>query len=90
MKLDLWLILRHHILATYLKYLDLLNQTVSNFHNFGVLGFWGGSLGQGLKSLAVTVRMQPKEATLKDAEIESVATKIVEKVAKATGGTLRN
>jgi phenylalanyl-tRNA synthetase beta subunit len=27
---------------------------------------------------------------LKDAEIESVATKIVEKVAKATGGTLRN
>jgi phenylalanyl-tRNA synthetase beta chain len=52
--------------------------------------FSGGSLGQGLKSLAVTVRMQPKEATLKDAEIESVATKIVEKVAKATGGTLRN
>ena len=52
--------------------------------------FSGGSLGQGLKSLAVTVRMQPKEATLKDAEIEAVATKIVEKVAKATGGTLRN
>jgi phenylalanyl-tRNA synthetase beta chain len=34
--------------------------------------------------------LQPKEATLKDAEIESIATKIVEKVAKATGGTLRN
>tara|TARA_B110000495_G_C22770328_1_gene450816 strand:- start:156 stop:725 length:570 start_codon:yes stop_codon:yes gene_type:complete len=52
--------------------------------------FSGGSLGEGLKSLAVTVRLQPKEATLKDAEIESIATKIIEKVAKATGGTLRN
>ena len=52
--------------------------------------FSGGALGEGLKSLAVTVRLQPKESTLKDAEIEAVASRIIEKVAKATGGTLRS
>lgn len=51
--------------------------------------FIGGSLGEGKKSLAVTVRLQPTEKTLKDADIEAVSTKIVEKVTKATGGILR-
>ncbi len=51
--------------------------------------FIGGSLGEGKKSLAITVRMQPKDATLTEKEIEAVAGKIVEKVSKATGGTLR-
>jgi phenylalanyl-tRNA synthetase beta chain len=51
--------------------------------------FIGGSLGEGKKSLAISVRLQPTEATLKEAEIEAVAAKIVEKVAKATGGQLR-
>ena len=51
--------------------------------------FVGGSLGEGKKSLAITVRLQPTEATLKEAEIEAVAAKVVEKVAKATGGVLR-
>jgi len=51
--------------------------------------FIGGSLGEGKKSLAVTVRLQPTEATLKDADIEAVSKKIVEKVTKATGGELR-
>lgn len=51
--------------------------------------FIGGSLGEGKKSLALTVRLQPKDATLKDAEIEAVAQKVVEKVTKATGGSLR-
>ena len=51
--------------------------------------FVGGSLGDGRKSLAITVRIEPKEATLKEAEIEALSAKIVEKVAKATGGTLR-
>ena len=32
--------------------------------------FIGGSLGEGKKSLAMTVRLQPTEATLKDADIE--------------------
>ncbi|MEO0653405.1 MAG: phenylalanine--tRNA ligase subunit beta [Pseudomonadota bacterium] len=51
--------------------------------------FIGGSLGDGKKSLAITVRMQPTEKTLTEKDIEAVSTKIVEKVGKATGGTLR-
>lgn len=51
--------------------------------------FIGGSLGDGKKSLAITVRLQPQEKTLTDEDIDAVATKIVEKVTKATGGTLR-
>ena len=51
--------------------------------------FIGGSLGEGKKSLAITVRLQPREATLKDADIEAVSARIVEKVTKATGGALR-
>ncbi len=51
--------------------------------------FIGGALGEGQKSLAVTVRMQPVDKTLTDEQIEAVAAKIVEKVSKATGGVLR-
>ncbi len=51
--------------------------------------FIGGSLGEGKKSLAITVRLQPTDATLKEKDIEAVSVKIVEKVAKATGGSLR-
>ncbi|GLT11843.1 phenylalanine--tRNA ligase beta subunit [Sulfitobacter porphyrae] len=51
--------------------------------------FIGGSLGEGKKSLAITVRMQPSETTLKDADIEAVGAKVIEKVTKATGGVLR-
>ncbi|MGB3176480.1 MAG: phenylalanine--tRNA ligase subunit beta [Albidovulum sp.] len=46
-------------------------------------------MGAGKKSLAISVRLQPRDKTLTDEEIESVSVKIVEKVAKATGGTLR-
>lgn len=49
----------------------------------------GGNLGEGKKSLAVTVRMQPTRETLKESDIEAVSAKIVDKVAKATGGELR-
>ncbi|MDP2517430.1 phenylalanine--tRNA ligase subunit beta [Shimia thalassica] len=51
--------------------------------------FIGGSLGEDKKSIAFTVRLQPTDKTLKEADIEAVAAKIVEKVTKATGGTLR-
>ena len=51
--------------------------------------FIGGALGEGRKSLAVTVRLQPTESTLKEADIEQVSKKIIEKVEKATGGRLR-
>jgi phenylalanyl-tRNA synthetase beta chain len=46
-------------------------------------------MGAGKKSIALTVRLQPTTATLTDAEIEAVSAKIIEKVTKATGGTLR-
>lgn len=51
--------------------------------------FAGPSLGEGRKSLAVNVVLQPVEKTLTDAEIEAVAKRIVDAVAKATGGVLR-
>lgn len=51
--------------------------------------FIGGSLGEGKKSLAITVRLQPTDKTLTDEEIETVGQAIVEKVSKATGGVLR-
>ncbi len=49
----------------------------------------GKGVAEGKKSLAISVRLQPKDKTLTDAEIEVVAQKIVAAVAKATGGTLR-
>lgn len=46
-------------------------------------------MGAGKKSVAITVRLQPTEKTLKEAEIEAVGAKIIDKVSKATGGALR-
>ncbi|MFO1154773.1 MAG: phenylalanine--tRNA ligase subunit beta [Rhodospirillales bacterium] len=51
--------------------------------------FTGDAIGPGKKSLAVTVVLQPVERTLTDADIEAIATRIVNAVAKATGATLR-
>ncbi|MCI2399514.1 phenylalanine--tRNA ligase subunit beta [Aliiroseovarius subalbicans] len=51
--------------------------------------FIGGSLGEGKKSLAITVRLQPRDKTLTDQDIEAVSAKIVQKVERATGGSLR-
>lgn len=46
-------------------------------------------MGAGKKSIALTVRLQPTEKTLTEGDIEAVSAKIIEKVSKATGGTLR-
>jgi phenylalanyl-tRNA synthetase beta chain len=46
-------------------------------------------MGAGKKSIALTVRLQPQEKTLTEAEIETVSARIIEKVTKATGGILR-
>lgn len=51
--------------------------------------FIGGSLGEGKKSLAITVRLQPRDGNLKDKDIEVLSAKVIEKVTKATGGVLR-
>ncbi|HEX4533721.1 MAG TPA: phenylalanine--tRNA ligase subunit beta [Rhizomicrobium sp.] len=49
----------------------------------------GKGVPEGKKSLAIAVRLQPKDKTLTDAEIDAIAGKIVDAVTKATGGTLR-
>ncbi|TGD44571.1 phenylalanine--tRNA ligase subunit beta [Pseudotabrizicola sediminis] len=46
-------------------------------------------MGAGKKSIALTVRLQPTDKTLTDAEIEAVSARVIDKVTKATGGTLR-
>jgi len=51
--------------------------------------FIGGSLGEGKKSLALTVRLQPRDQTLKDADIEAVGARVIASVTKVTGGVLR-
>ncbi|HZP19338.1 MAG TPA: phenylalanine--tRNA ligase subunit beta [Bauldia sp.] len=51
--------------------------------------FESDALGEGKKSLAIEVTLQPTERTLTEAEIDAVGKKIVAEVAKATGGTLR-
>ena len=47
------------------------------------------SLGEGRKSVAITVRLQPEGATFTDADIEAIGEKIVASVRQATGGELR-
>lgn len=49
----------------------------------------GKGVPEGKKSLAISLRLQPKDKTLTDAEIEAIAQKIVAAVNKATGATLR-
>ena len=51
--------------------------------------FEGGALGDGRKSIALGVTLQPAGKTLTDAEIEAVSARIIAQVGKATGGTLR-
>jgi len=51
--------------------------------------YQGKGIEDGKKSLAITVRLQPTEATLTDAQIEGFSQKLIETVEKATGGTLR-
>jgi phenylalanyl-tRNA synthetase beta chain len=45
--------------------------------------------GPGKKSMAISVRLQPAEGTLTEAEIEAVAGRVIAAVTKATGGSLR-
>ena len=51
--------------------------------------FEGKSLGEGKKSIAVEVTLQPILQTLNDEEIDAVSAKIISNVAKSTAGTLR-
>jgi phenylalanyl-tRNA synthetase beta chain len=51
--------------------------------------FEGGNLGEGKRSLAIEVTLQPRDKTLTDEEIDAVSKAIVAGVTKATGATLR-
>jgi phenylalanyl-tRNA synthetase beta chain len=51
--------------------------------------FAGGAMGEGRKSLAIEVTLQPVERTLTDEEIDTVSRAVIAAVEKATGGTLR-
>ncbi|RAX39424.1 phenylalanine--tRNA ligase subunit beta [Rhizobium tropici] len=51
--------------------------------------FQGASLGEGKKSIAIEVQIQPAERTLTDEDFEALTQKIVSNVTKSTGGVLR-
>ena len=61
-------------------------QLVAEVRLFDV--YAGPGIGEGKKSLAITVVLQPEDATLTDEAIEAFSQKLVAAVAKATGGTL--
>jgi phenylalanyl-tRNA synthetase beta chain len=50
----------------------------------------GKGMPDGKKSLAVSVKLQPVERTLTDAEIDAIAQRLVAAASKATGATLRS
>ena len=50
----------------------------------------GEGIAKGSKSVAVAVTLQPRKATLREEEIESVSESIVQAVAKHCGGELRS
>ncbi len=49
----------------------------------------GEHVGEGKKSLAIEVTLTPRDKTLTDEEIDTVAAKVMTQVEKATGGKLR-
>jgi len=49
----------------------------------------GKGIDPGKKSLAIAVTIQPRDKTMTDEEIETLAARIVGEIAKKTGGTLR-
>jgi phenylalanyl-tRNA synthetase beta chain len=51
--------------------------------------FEGAHVGEGKKSIAIEVTLQPKDKTLTDEDIEKVSTAIVVAVTKTSGGVLR-
>ncbi len=60
---------------------------ISNVSVFDL--YEGEGVGAGKKSLAIAVRLEPRDRTLTDAEIDAVANKLVDNVKKVTGGELR-
>lgn len=61
---------------------------IANVSVFDV--YQGKGIPEGKTSLALSVRLQPKDRTLTDQEIEEIANRLVAAVTKATGATLRS
>ena len=55
-------------------------ELISGVHVFDV--FEGGDLAQGHRSIGIEVTLQPRDATLTDADIEAVSSKILLAVEK--------
>jgi phenylalanyl-tRNA synthetase beta chain len=51
--------------------------------------FEGAHVGEGKKSVAIEVKLQPRDKTLTDEDIEKVSAAVVAAVTKTTGGELR-
>jgi len=66
---------------------EIAEATIAAVSVFDV--YQGKGVADGKKSLAIQVRLQPKDRTLTDTEIEAIGQKIVGAVAKATGAVLR-
>ena len=49
----------------------------------------GPGIETGFKSIGITIRLQPKDKTFLDEDIDSVVKKIVDNVHRHTGGVLR-
>ena len=60
---------------------------ITNVEVFDV--FEGTHVGEGKKSMAVAVTLQPRDKTLTDDEIDRISEAVVAAVGKATGGALR-
>jgi phenylalanyl-tRNA synthetase beta chain len=61
---------------------------VSDVRLFDV--YTGAGVDPGWKSIAITIVLQPDDATLTDALIEGLSKRLVGAVEKATGGKLRS
>lgn len=62
-------------------------ELISDVQVFDV--FAGGNVGAGKKSVAISLRIEPKEKTLTDAEIDAIGQKVVQAVKAATNASLR-
>ncbi|WP_223477671.1 phenylalanine--tRNA ligase subunit beta [Oricola indica] len=60
---------------------------ITNVNVFDI--FEGASLGEGKKSVALEVSIQPTDRTLTDEDLDALSAKIVENVGKSAGGVLR-
>ena len=63
-------------------------ELIKNVRIFDV--YQGDNIESGKKSIAFNVTLEPKDKTLSDNEIEEVSKKIISKVEKTTGATLRS